>query len=157
LGARSKPDKRGSERTCVVTGDKGPPEDMIHFALSPNGEVVPDLRRKLPGRGVWTRLSSATVDEAVRKQAFSRGFKTKAAAPPDLAARLDLMIEQDALQFHPEATQPIAASWLRFAAPPPGEGITGPLFRNPDGAWNRAAAHASELFSAWLDGDLASP
>jgi GMP synthase-like glutamine amidotransferase len=62
-----------------------------------------------------------------------------------------------ALQFHPEATQPIAASWLRFAAPPPGEEITGPLFRNPDGAWNRAAAHASELFSAWLDGDLASP
>src|SRR5580692_11761767 len=62
-----------------------------------------------------------------------------------------------ALQFHPEATQPIAASWLRFAAPPPGEEITGPLFRNPDGAWDRAGAHASELFSAWLDGDLASP
>jgi GMP synthase-like glutamine amidotransferase len=61
------------------------------------------------------------------------------------------------LQFHPEATQPIAASWLRFAAPPPGEEITGPLFRNPDGAWNRAAGHASRLFSAWLDGDLASP
>jgi len=60
------------------------------------------------------------------------------------------------LQFHPEATQPIAASWLRFAAPPPGEEITGSLFRSPDGAWNRAAAHASELFSAWLDGDLAS-
>ena len=61
------------------------------------------------------------------------------------------------LQFHPEATQPIAASWLRFAVPTPGEEITGPLFRNPDGAWDRAAAHAHALFSAWLDGDLASP
>ena len=61
------------------------------------------------------------------------------------------------LQFHPEATQPIAASWLRFAAPPPGEEITGPLFRNPDGAWDRSAGHAARLFSAWLDGDLASP
>jgi GMP synthase-like glutamine amidotransferase len=61
------------------------------------------------------------------------------------------------LQFHPEATQPIAASWLPFAVPPPGEEITGPLFRNPDGAWDRAAAHASTLFSAWLDGDLARP
>ncbi|WP_210254793.1 RNA-binding protein [Methylocapsa sp. S129] len=99
MGARSKPDKRGSERTCVVTGEKGPPEGMIHFALSPGGDVVPDLRRKLPGRGVWTKLSSAIVAEAVRKQAFSRGFKTKAAAPPDLAAKLDSMIEQDALQF----------------------------------------------------------
>jgi uncharacterized protein len=72
---------------------------MVHFALSPDGEVVPDLRRKLPGRGVWTRLSAAVVTEAVRKQAFSRGFKTKATAPSDLAGKLDVMIEQDALQF----------------------------------------------------------
>jgi GMP synthase-like glutamine amidotransferase len=61
------------------------------------------------------------------------------------------------LQFHPEATQPIAASWLRFAVPPPGEEVTGPLFGNPDGAWDRAAAHAATLFSAWLDGHLSSP
>jgi uncharacterized protein len=99
LAARSELHKRGSERTCAVTGEKASPEEMIHFALSPSGEVVPDLRRKLPGRGVWTKLSSAIVEEAVRKQAFSRGFKTKASAPPDLASKLDLMIEQDALQF----------------------------------------------------------
>jgi predicted RNA-binding protein YlxR (DUF448 family) len=72
---------------------------MIHFSLSPTGEVVPDLRRKLPGRGVWTRLSAAVVEEAVRRQAFSRGFKTKAVAPPDLARLLDVIIERDALQF----------------------------------------------------------
>jgi predicted RNA-binding protein YlxR (DUF448 family) len=72
---------------------------MIHFALSPAGTVVPDLRRKLPGRGVWTKMNYATVNEAVRKQAFSRGFKTKAAAAPDLAALVDAIIEQDALQF----------------------------------------------------------
>ena len=61
------------------------------------------------------------------------------------------------LQFHPEATQPIAASWLRFADPPPGEEVTGPLFRDADGAWDRAAAHAPAVFSAWLDGGLAGP
>jgi predicted RNA-binding protein YlxR (DUF448 family) len=99
LSARLRPEKRESERTCVVTAEKGSPEDMIHFALSPTGNVVPDLRRKLPGRGVWTKLSAAVVDEAVRKQAFSRGFKTKAVAAPDLAGILDGMIEQDALQF----------------------------------------------------------
>ncbi len=81
-----KPEKSGSQRTCIVTGEKGPPDAMIHFSLSPEGEVVPDLRRKLPGRGVWTRFSAATVAEAVRKQAFSRG-------------KLDAIIERDALQF----------------------------------------------------------
>ena len=99
LVARERPDKVGSERTCIVTGEKGPPEAMIHFALSPGGEVVADLRRKLPGRGVWTKLSYRIVNEAVRKQAFSRGFKTKAIAAPDLAASVDAMIERDALQF----------------------------------------------------------
>jgi uncharacterized protein len=99
LGARAKRDKGESERTCIVTGRKGPPEAMIHFSLSPSGEVAPDLRRKLPGRGVWTSLSFAIVDQAVRKQAFSRGFKAKAAAPPDLAERVDQIIERDALQF----------------------------------------------------------
>jgi GMP synthase-like glutamine amidotransferase len=59
------------------------------------------------------------------------------------------------LQFHPEATRPIAASWLRFAEPPPGEEVTGSLFRDSDGAWDRAAVHAAALFSAWLGGDLA--
>lgn len=94
-----KPDKIGSQRTCIVTGEKGTPDAIIHFALSPGGEVVPDLRRKLPGRGVWTRLSARTVAEAARKQAFSRGFKTKALAPSDLAERLDAIMEHDALQF----------------------------------------------------------
>jgi GMP synthase-like glutamine amidotransferase len=61
------------------------------------------------------------------------------------------------LQFHPEATQQIAASWLDLAAPPPGEDVTGPLFRDSGDAWDRAAAHAPGLFSAWLDGDLAGP
>jgi predicted RNA-binding protein YlxR (DUF448 family) len=99
LAAREKRDSEGSERTCIVTGAKGPPEAMLHFAISPDGEVVPDLRRKLPGRGVWIRLSRLAVAQAVRKQAFSRGFREKAVAPPDLAERVDRLIERDALQF----------------------------------------------------------
>ncbi len=99
LAARGKPDRGDSERTCIVTGEKGPPEAMIRFSLSPGGDVAPDLRRRLPGRGVWTKLSFVVVEEAARRQAFSRGFKTKAAASPDLARDLDLMIERDALQF----------------------------------------------------------
>ncbi len=89
----------GSERTCVVSGEKGPPETMLRFALSGAGEVAPDIRRKLPGRGVWTRLDFATVRQAAAKQAFSRGFRVKAVAPPNLAETVDRLLERDALQF----------------------------------------------------------
>ncbi|MBV8473736.1 MAG: RNA-binding protein [Hyphomicrobiales bacterium] len=92
-------EESGSERTCVVTGEKGPPEAMLRFALSGSAEVAPDIRRKLPGRGVWTKLDFATVRQAAAKQAFSRGFRTKATAPADLAEIVDRLLEQDALQF----------------------------------------------------------
>jgi len=92
--------KRASpERTCIVSGVKGSPETMIHFALAPDGAVTPDIRRKLPGRGVWVQASAKLVAEAARKQLFSRGFKTKAVAPPDLADSVDRLLEEDALQF----------------------------------------------------------
>jgi uncharacterized protein len=91
-------DTAGSERTCIVTGMKDVPEAMLRFALSPDGSVVPDIRRNLPGRGVWTRLSCEAVRRAAAKQAFSRAFRTKAEAPASLAETVDELLERDALQ-----------------------------------------------------------
>jgi uncharacterized protein len=88
----------GSERTCIVTGTKDVPEAMLRFALGPDGSVVPDVRRKLPGRGVWTALSFEAVSRAAAKQAFSRAFRAKAAAPASLAETVDALLERDALQ-----------------------------------------------------------
>ena len=71
----------GPERTCIATGEKGSPDAMLRFALSGEGVVTPDIRRKLPGRGVWTRLSRDAVRRAAAKGAFSRAFRAKALAP----------------------------------------------------------------------------
>ncbi|HEY6521177.1 MAG TPA: RNA-binding protein [Roseiarcus sp.] len=95
---RTESDQARSERTCIVTGTKGVPEAMLRFALSPDGSVVPDIRRKLPGRGVWTRLSFETVSRAAAKQTFSRAFRAKAEAPASLAETVGALLEQDALQ-----------------------------------------------------------
>ncbi len=71
---------------------------MLRFALAADGAVVPDIRRKLPGRGVWTRLSIEAVRHAAAKNAFSRAFRAKAEAPVALAERVDALLERDALQ-----------------------------------------------------------
>ncbi len=91
-------DDSGSERTCIVTGAKGAPETMLRFARAADGSVVPDIRCKLPGRGVWTRLSSEAVRRAADKRAFSRAFRAGAEAPMALAATVDALLERDALQ-----------------------------------------------------------
>jgi predicted RNA-binding protein YlxR (DUF448 family) len=87
-----------SERTCVVTRCVRAPADMLRFVLGPEDEVVPDLKRNLPGRGVWVTADAATVAEAVKRQAFTRGFKTKARASATLAQDVDLLLERQALQ-----------------------------------------------------------
>jgi predicted RNA-binding protein YlxR (DUF448 family) len=77
---------------------KDVPDAMLRFALGPEGSVVPDIRRKLPGRGVWTRLSFETVRRAAAKQTFARAFRAKAEAPASLAETVDALLERDALQ-----------------------------------------------------------
>ena len=71
---------------------------MIRFVLGPGETVVPDIRRKLPGRGVWVTASAARVEEAVKRQAFARGFKKKVGAPENLAAEVEALLTQDCLQ-----------------------------------------------------------
>ena len=95
---RATSDAAGSERTCIVTGTKDVPEAMLRFALAPDGSVVPDIGRKLPGRGVWTQLSFKAVSRAAAKQGFSRAFRTKVAASASLAETVDSLLERDALQ-----------------------------------------------------------
>jgi len=91
-------DEDGPERTCVVTRHKAHPDAMIRFVVGPESRVVPDIRRKLPGRGVWVTADAAIVAKAVRAGAFARGFKAKVIADPELPAQVDRLLEDDALQ-----------------------------------------------------------
>ncbi len=85
-------------RTCIVTRAPLHPEAGVRFALAPDGTVTPDVRRKLPGRGVWVTADAALVAQAARKGAFSRAFKAPAKAPADLAAQVDALMARDCLQ-----------------------------------------------------------
>ncbi len=88
----------GPERTCIVTRAKGSPEGMIRFVLGPDAAVVPDIRCKLPGRGVWVTGRADLVRVAVARQAFARSFKAKVTAAPTLADDIAALFERDALQ-----------------------------------------------------------
>lgn len=84
-------------RMCIVSRQSLAEDRLLRFALSPGGEVVPDLARKLPGRGVWVTCSRALVNEAVQKQAFKRGFEGECRAAAELADRVGLQLRSQAL------------------------------------------------------------
>lgn len=80
------------ERTCIVTRHAGEPDEMIRFVAGPDLSVVPDLKRKLPGRGCWVTAERRRVDEAVRKKLFRRALKAEVTAAPDLGALVDTLM-----------------------------------------------------------------
>ena len=71
-GGREK-DRETPERRCIVTGETQPKAGLIRFVAGPDGQVVPDLAEKLPGRGFWVVADRQALDRAAAKGLFSRG------------------------------------------------------------------------------------
>lgn len=88
---------KAPERTCIVTRqilDKG---RMIRFVTAPEGQIIPDLRGDLPGRGFWVTAERKVLEEAVKKHAFSKVTKGKAKADTDLPDRVAGLLERQLL------------------------------------------------------------
>jgi uncharacterized protein len=90
--------KSATMRMCAVSREVRPVDELIRFVLSPQGEVVPDLKRKLPGRGLWITASRARVAEAVRRSQFSRGFKRDVRAAQTLASDTENLLVRSAIE-----------------------------------------------------------
>ena len=79
-------------RTCIVTGVEGSPGRMVRFVVGPEGDVVPDLARQLPGRGMWVTAERAAVEQAVAKRLFSKAARQAVKAADDLPARVERLL-----------------------------------------------------------------
>jgi uncharacterized protein len=84
-----------NDRTCIVTRNAGSADELIRFVAAPDGSVVPDLKRALPGRGCWVTASRATVEEAMRKNLFSRALKEGVTVPAGLADLIDRLLAKN--------------------------------------------------------------
>jgi predicted RNA-binding protein YlxR (DUF448 family) len=87
----------GTERTCALTREPKPVSEMIRFVVGPAGEAVPDIKRKLPGRGIWIDATRTAIEDAVKRNVFARGFKRDVKATKDLASQTDRLLEAAAL------------------------------------------------------------
>src|SRR3954447_15698207 len=67
---------------------------LIRFVAGPGGVVVPDLARKLPGRGLWVAADRASVEAAAKKGFFARAAKAKVTAPQGLADQVEMLLKR---------------------------------------------------------------
>jgi uncharacterized protein len=127
--------KSATMRMCAVSREVRAVDDLIRFVIAPSGEVVADVKRKLPGRGLWIGASRRTVAEAVRRHQFSRGFKRDVRVAATLPADTEALLERsctEALAMAAKAGQ-VVAGFAKVEAQLT-QGSTAALMHASDGA-----------------------
>jgi len=85
------------ERLCIATRQVRPIGELMRFVIGPDGAVVADLKRRLPGRGVWITARRHLIEEAGRRRIFERAFKADVSVSAGLADDLERLLGQWAL------------------------------------------------------------
>lgn len=84
-----------NDRSCIVTRNAGSADELIRFVAAPDGTVVADLKRNLPGRGCWVSADRKTIALAIKKGAFSRALHETVIVPHDLADIIDRVMTRN--------------------------------------------------------------
>ena len=104
-----------------------PVEELIRFVVGPDGDVVPDVKRKLPGRGIWITATRAARRRGGQAQRVSRAASSATCAcAADLAAQTERLLERaalDALAIAGKAGQVVAGFAKVEAALERGRGV----------------------------------
>lgn len=88
----------GPLRTCLASGEARPADSMIRFVVGPDGRLVPDLARKLPGRGLWVTARRELLARAIARKAFARAARKAVVVDPDLPERIERLLRERALE-----------------------------------------------------------
>ncbi|HLY46773.1 MAG TPA: RNA-binding protein [Stellaceae bacterium] len=77
------------QRRCLVTGEVRDRAQLLRFVVGPDGQIVPDVAARLPGRGLWLTPRRDIVERAVAKRLFARAARRSVSAPAELADRVE--------------------------------------------------------------------
>lgn len=93
------PSGKSPLRRCIASReilDKG---QLIRFVLSPDGQVVPDVKNRLPGRGLWVKADRATLAAAIKTNAFAKAARQSAKVPADLIDRVVALLQREVAEL----------------------------------------------------------
>lgn len=93
-----------NERRCVLLGESQAAKELIRMVQGPDGCLVPDIKGKLPGRGLWISSDRALIEKALEDGSFikaaSRALKQsikKDQIPEGLVDMMERLLAKQAL------------------------------------------------------------
>jgi predicted RNA-binding protein YlxR (DUF448 family) len=112
----------GPDRKCIATGEVQPKHGLIRFVVGPEGQLVPDILGKLPGRGIYVAANRAALKKAVSKGLFARAAKQPVRVPDTLVEEVEAQLARrviDLISLERKAGKAVAGyekvkSWLQI-------------------------------------------
>ena len=59
-------------RTCIVTKERLPKQELLRIVRTPEGNVVIDETGKMNGRGAYIKRDVKVLDEAIKKRSLEK-------------------------------------------------------------------------------------
>lgn len=97
-GGRDK-ERDDPERRCIVTGESQPKAGLVRFGIGPDGQVVPDVLGRLPGRGIYVVADRAAIGKAAARGLFARAAKRPVTVSATLADEVEAQLARRVVEL----------------------------------------------------------
>ncbi|MDY0881840.1 RNA-binding protein [Dongia soli] len=93
------PSGKSPSRRCIVTRQVFDKRHLLRFVLDPDGQVVPDVKNRLPGRGFWVQADRAALLTAIKTNAFAKAARRQVGMPADLVERVTVLLQREVAEL----------------------------------------------------------
>lgn len=85
-------------RKCIVCGEVKEKEQLLRFTLTPDNQIIPDFKKKLPGKGIYVSVSKVALQKAVEKNLFAKAVKKNAKVSAELMQTVEDLLRKKGLE-----------------------------------------------------------
>jgi len=84
-------------RKCIVTGEVMEKSHLLRFVVTPDRILVPDLHKKLSGKGIYVSSSYKHLKYAIEKNLFAKVLKQNVKVTNELLPIVENILHKNAL------------------------------------------------------------
>lgn len=90
--------KEDKERKDIVSGKVMDSKDLLRFTITPDNQVIPDFKRRLPGKGIYVNCSLSALKTAIAKNLFAKAAKKNVKISDDLISMVENILRKKGLE-----------------------------------------------------------
>jgi predicted RNA-binding protein YlxR (DUF448 family) len=87
------------QRRCIVSGVVKSKDELLRFVIGPDGQVVPDIEGRLPGRGFWLSARRDVLEKACAKNLFAKAARKDVIVGAGLTDQVERLLTRRCLDL----------------------------------------------------------